>query len=124
METTHCENDASSVSAVLNAGGRRLRALRREAEMSQEELADAAGVTAKYVSQVENGHANPSLEVLHALSEKGLKIPLAAFFAYDTRGRRAHDEIREVQVLVASRPKSERRRLLHVLRALVEPLDE
>ncbi len=112
------------VSRILKAVGKRLRALRREAGKTQEELAGASGVTAKYVSQVENGHANPSLEVLHALSEKGLKMPLAAFFAYDTRGRTARDEIREVQVLLASLPKKERGRALHVLCALVEPIDE
>lgn len=109
------------MSAILEAAGGRLRALRREAGKSQEELARDAGVTAKYVSQLENGHANPSLEVLHALAEEGLGMPLAAFFAYDTRGQDTQDELRQIQVLFASQPKADRQRALRVLEALVQP---
>lgn len=122
MDADRHRNDPSGVSAVLTAMGKRLKQLRLEAGKSQEELGQAANVSAKYVSQLENGHANPSLEVLHALAEKGLRMPLAAFFAYDTHGRTARDELREIQLLLAAVPKKQRARALHVLRALVEPL--
>jgi transcriptional regulator with XRE-family HTH domain len=102
--------------------GRRLRDLRQAASLSQEQLGQAAGVTAKYISAVENGHTNPSLLVLHALVQKGMGLPLAAFFAYDTGFAEAADELAELEALLASQPKKLRRRALHVLRALVETL--
>lgn len=92
--------------------------------MSQEQVATAAGLTPKYVSQVENARANPSLLVLHALAEKGLKIPLAALFAYDTTGGEAQDDVRTIGALLAAQPRKIRRRALSVLRALVEPKND
>lgn len=112
----------TGVSEVLPALGQRLRALRQESGLSQEDVGQAADVSAKYISQVENAQANPSIEILHALVELGLKMPLAAFFAYDTKAQEARDDIREVQALLAAQSKKQRRRVLHVLRALVEPL--
>lgn len=44
--------------------GRRIRELRREAEMSQKDLAEKTGIKQNTVAQYENGIAKPSLEVL------------------------------------------------------------
>ena len=50
--------------------GRNVRALRRQREWSQEELADNAGLDRTYVSQIERALGNPSLESI-------MKIALA-----------------------------------------------
>jgi transcriptional regulator with XRE-family HTH domain len=100
--------------------GRRLRDLRTAAKLSQAELATAAGLTAKYISQLERGAANPSLGVLNALAEKALKMPLAAFFAYDTTGEDVDDVMKKLAALVASQPLKTKRRILRVIEALVE----
>lgn len=51
-----------------------LRDYRRGAGLSQEELADAAGLHRTYVSGVERGVRNPTVEVLDKIA-KPLNIP-------------------------------------------------
>src|SRR5690348_7686625 len=62
---------------------RRVRLFRKQADLTQEELARAANVTPKFVSQLENGHVNASIGVLRRVVEHGLQIPLAMFFSGD-----------------------------------------
>ena len=109
-------------SVDVNLVGKRLRALRQEARLSQEDVANNANVSAKFISQIETANANPSIEILHALVEKGLNLSMAAFFAYDTMGNQTRDDIREIQALFSAQPKQQRKRALHILRALIEPL--
>ena len=49
--------------------GLRLRELRRARGLSQEELADAAGLDRTYVSSCERGHRNISLLNIYRLAE-------------------------------------------------------
>jgi transcriptional regulator with XRE-family HTH domain len=53
-----------------NVFGKELRRLRREGSLkyTQNELAHLAGVTAGYISQLENGNKRPTPNVIHKLS--------------------------------------------------------
>lgn len=53
--------------------GQHLRELRQQKKLTQEELADKAGMHFTYVGQIERGIRNPSLVNLYKLS-KALKI--------------------------------------------------
>lgn len=53
--------------------GQRLRTIRKGKGLTQEELADKAGLHFTYVGQIERGLRNPSLINLHKLA-KALKI--------------------------------------------------
>ena len=57
--------------------GRVIRRRREAAGLSQEELAFRAGVTRNYVSLVERGHRNPSLNVIGMLA-LGLQTTIAS----------------------------------------------
>lgn len=57
------------------AFGRTLREKREAAKLSQDELAHRAGLTRNYVSLLERGHRNPTLNAMAALAA-ALKAPL------------------------------------------------
>lgn len=56
--------------------GAAVRKLRKARGLSQEELADRAGLAVPYLSRLENGKNNPSLAILADLS-LALDVPLA-----------------------------------------------
>ncbi len=60
--------------------GLRLKQLRAEYPLTQEELADRCGLFRTYMSRIESGLANPTLTVLHTLAQ-GLEIDLATLLA-------------------------------------------
>src|SRR2546426_6450443 len=59
--------------------GARLRRLREEKKLSQEDLGERTGLVPCYISRVENGHTVPSLENLERLAA-ALEVPLYALF--------------------------------------------
>jgi transcriptional regulator with XRE-family HTH domain len=100
----------------------RLRHFRTSAGITQETLARSAKLTPKFVSQIENGHVNPSIGVLARLVENGLKLPLAAFFATDTDDMR--DDLTKLVSIFAIQSADVRRCALRVMRALCEECAE
>ena len=65
--------------------GRAVRALREEAEYSQESFADAIGVHRTYMGTLERGKGNPSLDVIAKIA-RGLGISLADLFKTVEKG--------------------------------------
>jgi transcriptional regulator with XRE-family HTH domain len=59
--------------------GQRIRALRKELEISQEALAYKAEVDRTYITDVENGRRNVSVEILEKII-KALEVSLSDFF--------------------------------------------
>jgi transcriptional regulator with XRE-family HTH domain len=66
-----------------------LRAAREEAEISQEKLAERAGLHRTYISQLERGLKSPSLDVVISLA-KGLRLTPEEFTAriFSERGKK------------------------------------
>ena len=58
--------------------GDRIRARRKELRLSQGDLAERAGVTASFISQVERGVTSPSIDSLFRIS-KALDVPVFHF---------------------------------------------
>ena len=63
-----------------------LRRLRTECGLSQERLAADTGVDRAYVSELERGLGNASVDLLDRLAE-ALRAPLAEFFVEPTEGQ-------------------------------------
>ncbi|HEP0388360.1 MULTISPECIES: helix-turn-helix domain-containing protein [Serratia] len=61
--------------------GQRVRELRKERGWSQEEFADKCGLDRTYVSGIERGVRNPTLEVLGTIS-LGFELNLYELFKY------------------------------------------
>lgn len=53
-----------SESAIQRAFGDRVRALRVERDWTQEQLVERTGLDRAYLSEIENGHRNPSLTTI------------------------------------------------------------
>jgi len=85
--------------------GLRVRTVRRERGLTQEDVAAAIGKTVETVSNIERGQTLASLETLEALSSY-LRIPMREFFDGDGRDpkddpRRFELEVRAQQLLRA-----------------------
>ena len=61
--------------------GTRLQQLRRRAGLSQEQLADATGLTVKSVSNLECGAFGPRFDNLEKIA-RVLKVPVKALFEF------------------------------------------
>lgn len=60
--------------------GLRIKQLRSEYQLTQEELADRCGLFRTYMSRIESGLANPTLTMLHDLAA-GFGIDVAVLLA-------------------------------------------
>ncbi|MGW6455376.1 helix-turn-helix domain-containing protein [Streptomyces sp. NPDC055078] len=98
--------------ASLNVGnlGEYLREQRRSAQLSLRQLADAAGVSNPYLSQIERGLRKPSAEVLQQVA-KALRISAETLYVragiLDERDR---DELETRAVIIADPSISERQK--------------
>jgi transcriptional regulator with XRE-family HTH domain len=68
--------------------GRRMRQLRKERGLSQEELAHRAGLHYTYIGGIERGERNPALVNINRIAA-ALGVSLAEFFSV-LRGRARH----------------------------------
>lgn len=59
--------------------GSRIKAIRKRENLSQEKLAELAGLNTSYIGQIERGDKNPSVETVYKIS-KALKIDVSVLF--------------------------------------------
>lgn len=64
--------------------GLRVKELRAEKSITQEELAERSGMFRTYMSRIESGLANPTLTVLYTLAG-ALEVPISDLFVVATR---------------------------------------
>jgi len=68
--------------AIKEKFGDRVRELRREKGISQEELAFRVGIHRTYIGGIERGERNPCLENIDAIAE-ALEVSLPELFAFN-----------------------------------------
>ena len=64
--------------------GKRLNQLRKEKKMSQEQLAELSELNRPYISAIEQGKRNVSIEVIEKLAQ-ALEIEIREFFKSDSQ---------------------------------------
>jgi len=103
----------SGAMASLNVGnlGEYLRDQRRTAQLSLRQLADAAGVSNPYLSQIERGLRKPSAEVLQQVA-KALRISAETLYvrAGILDAERDRDEVETRAVIIADPTLNERQK--------------
>lgn len=70
--------------------GVRIKSLRRSKGMSQEYLAEKMGISSKYLSSIERGKENPTLDTFIKLAEV-LEIELSEIFNFSHEGKSVKD---------------------------------
>jgi transcriptional regulator with XRE-family HTH domain len=61
--------------------GKKVKAIRKEKRISQENLAELADLDRTYVSDIENGKRNVSIETAFKIAS-ALQVPLTKFFEF------------------------------------------
>lgn len=101
--------------------GQRLRAFRKERRLSQEALGSKAGLSGKFIGEVERGDKSISIDSLYRVAAV-LRVPLHLLTdARAGRGKKsgAGPEAEEIFALVATRPRAEVKRAYEVIRKIV-----
>lgn len=107
--------------AGLNVGslGEYIREQRRNAQYSLRQLADAAGVSNPYLSQIERGLRRPSAEILQQIA-KALRISAETLYVQAGILEERPEGVREVQAAILSDPsinERQKRVLLEIYEA-------
>jgi len=106
--------------------GRRLKESRQKLGLTQEQLAERAGLHYSYIGQVERGDKNPSLKSLYRLAgalNVGIDYLLEEDGGY--RDRTAADLLlSELISLLKDRPEEDVRLVLQVAATMIERIDQ
>jgi len=65
----------------LRALGKRIQELRKNRNLTQDQLAERCGLTLNYVGKIERGEAQPTIAALLSIAN-ALKSNMSALFAY------------------------------------------
>jgi transcriptional regulator with XRE-family HTH domain len=111
----------------LRTIGQVLRSHRSAADLTQSALARRAGLSGKYVSEIERGTRDVPFSTLHALVHDGLKRRLELKFADPgghTNGNGLPRAVSEVARAIAELPDERRAVVLAIVRAALRLANE
>jgi transcriptional regulator with XRE-family HTH domain len=100
--------------------GKRVRAVRKTAKITQEEAAEAAHLNPKYLGEIERGEKRPSFEAIIALA-KALDVSPASFFQFDREENDGKAVRKSIESLLQKATTQQLLQIQSVLRVLVEP---
>ncbi|MDH7577369.1 MAG: helix-turn-helix transcriptional regulator [Bacillota bacterium] len=110
----------------LNQLGRRIRSLRQQLGLTQEELGERAHIHYSYVGQVERGDKMPSLRTLKSLAA-ALNVDLHYLLeepaSYQTTEGPTPDDLAELKTLLRSRSPAEIRLCMDIIRLILQFLN-
>ena len=98
--------------------GSRIKSLRRAKGYSQEELAEVVSISPKYLSSIERGQENPTLDLFIRLSQ-GLKVELYEIFQLEHEGEDPKRLKNKLKTLSGEIKNEDLHRILRVLEALI-----
>ena len=91
--------------------GQRVRALRRDRNLTRRQLADATGISERYLGQLENGQANASLNILHRIASY-FGETVSAVIPVDAKSVVSHRPLAELVSALGPREQDEAYRML------------
>jgi len=100
--------------------GKRVRAVRKAAKITQEEVAEAAHLNPKYLGQIERGEKRPSFDAILALA-KALDVSPAAFFQFEREESDEKTLRRRIEAVLEDANSHQLQQVHKVVKALLEP---
>ena len=104
---------------ILKVFGKRVRTLRRAKDMTQEQLAERAGLSLQSVGEIERGRGNPTLVNIERLSA-ALDENLTALFDLGEVGLTKEQAQKELLELLAGANEEQLRAILTMARVLIQ----
>ena len=102
--------------------GRRLKALRKQRGWTQERMAERAGLSWKYYSEIERGRRNASIDSIRKIAD-GLEISMSGLFLFIDDSQLTDDEeqiIASVTRILAKADKKTKRKVRVLLREFAD----
>jgi transcriptional regulator with XRE-family HTH domain len=99
--------------------GKRLRALRKAANLSREKLAEQTGITSSYLGEIERGEKWPKLQILSALAN-ALDVSPARFFEFDPHSADPKALRKQLDQFLARRDSKQLQQIQRVLAAFFD----
>lgn len=106
---------------IMEATAERIRRLRKQRDMSQEELALRAGINTVYFGQIERGQKCPTVDTLYKIAA-GLEVPLPDLLRFDPPQSDIGDADAYVAQLMKRIPPSKVTQVIKVLEAVADLL--
>jgi len=104
--------------------GKRIKQLRKEKKMTQEELSFAAGIDISYLGLIEKGNGNPTIEKIKSLADAfGCNISELFVFENDANYEKKLDQLsRNVKEHISARSKNGAKIVSDVIESIKENL--
>ena len=99
-----------------NLLGRRIQTLRSSAGWTQQELGEKAGVSSKYIGEIERGRQNPSFNILVKLAA-ALQVELVELFRFSHEIQDRSELEVKIFDLIKKIPKDSLKQILMLLQA-------
>lgn len=103
------------MASILKLFGKRLKKFRKTKGLTQEQLAEKAGLHHTFIGAVERGSKNPSLESIAKIAE-ALGISLRELFPPNRLSSEADNEVAEILDLVQGKSLKD----LHLAKTILE----
>lgn len=103
---------------IMTATAERIRYLRKQRDISQEELALRAGINTVYYGQIERGQKCPTVDTLYKIST-ALEIPLHSLLRFEPFPQTPGESDAYIMQLLKCIPQSKMPQVIKVLEAIV-----
>lgn len=97
--------------------GLRIKSLRHSEGLSQEELAERMGISSKYLSSIERGKENPTLDTVIKLAG-ALEIELSEIFNISHEGKSKKDLVTFITTLLKTRDEEKLKLAARLIKAV------
>ena len=104
---------------ILELFGKRIRGLRRSKDLTQEQLAELAGISLQNMGEIERGKGNPTLVTVEKLSS-ALGEDLSSIFALGSSVLTKEQTTQELKSLLSGATKEQAQAILVVAQVILQ----